>query len=234
MNSPQHIVIVPDGNRRWAKKKSKPSFMGHRAGAIALQEICKTALELKIPALTIWGCSVSNVTERSSTEVKFLFALFEAYFKKLLKNKDIHKNEVRVEILGRWEELFPAGLKKALQAVVKATEKYSRHRLTFLMAYSGVDEMTHAIREIADVVRKDPDFKVNGTLIKSHLWSKNLPPVDLVIRTGGEPHWSAGLMMWDVAEARLNFTQTLWPDFSPAEFKRAIEEFGGVERRYGK
>lgn len=232
-NLPQHVVIVPDGNRRWAKKKGRPSFMGHREGAKVMERITKTAIEMKIPCLTVWGASVSNVTERSEGEVKFLYKIFETYFQKLLKSKDIQENEVRINMIGRWDEIFPEPLKKAMRELIKKTESHTRHQLTFLMAYSGVEEMTSAVKSIAEAVRKNPEFEVSEKTVKEHLWSRHLPAVDLVIRTGGEPHWSAGMLMWDVAEARLHFTKAFWPDFSPKDFQKAVAEFSETERRFG-
>lgn len=234
MNLPQHIVIVPDGNRRWAKKRGRPSYMGHRAGAQVSEKILKTALDMGVKCLTMWGASVSNVTERSEAEVKFLFRIFEQYFTKLLKSKDVVKYGVKVNVLGRWEELFPESLKKLIRENIEKTKHYTNHQLTFLMAYSGTDEMLAAVKGVADEARKDPDLAVNAELLKKHLWSHDLPSVDLVIRTGGEPHWSAGMLMWDVAEARLYFTKNFWPDFTSTEFKKAIGEFDKTERRFGK
>lgn len=196
--------------------------------------IAETALEKDIPYLTVWGCSVDNLTKRSHTEVNFLFRLFESYFKKFAKSEYLHKNEIKVNVLGRWEEFFPDKLKKAVHQLTEATNQYSRHQLTLLMAYSGIDEMRSAIEALISAERRDSNLKVTPAQIKNHLWTKDLPPVDLVIRTGGEPHWSAGLMMWDVAEAQLYFTNTLWPDFSPEEFGKALDYYSRTERRFGK
>lgn len=231
---PQHVVIVPDGNRRWAKRRGEPSYFGHRAGAKTTEMILKSALDSGVQNLTIWGSSVSNVTERSESEVKFLFQIFEQLFRKLRTNKDVKKHAVRVQVLGRWEELFPDGLKKIIRAVIAETKDKTGPRLTILMAYSGVDEMTNAVKAIAESVRRDPDTEVCEHLVKEYLWTRDLPPVDLVIRTGGEPHWSAGMLMWDVAEARLYFTKTLWPDFSGEEFQKTLESYSRTERRHGK
>lgn len=232
MSLPRHIVIVPDGNRRWAKKKGKPSFFGHRAGMKAVEKITQAAFKLEIPYLTIWGCSVANITERSSTEVKFLFNIFEIMFKRLARRKELKQKKIKVRVLGRWQEFFPESLKKAVRNVVNATEKYDGLNFTLLMAYDGRDEMLAAVRKISASGKK-PSL-IDYDAIKGSLWSVDLPPVDLVIRTGGEPHWSAGMMMWDVAEAQLYFTETLWPDFSPKEFQKALNYYARTERRHGK
>jgi len=229
-----HIAIIPDGNRRWAKKKGKPLFFGHREGAKAIEKILKTGLDLNIRNMTIWGTSLANVTERSREEVQFLFALFGRYFKKLASSREVHKHKVRVEILGRWEELFPERVKKHMRRAVEKTKRYNDYHLTFLMAYSGLDEMLDTVQRLAESARKQPKLTIDEKVLKAHLWTKDLPPVDLVIRTGDEPHWSQGMMMWDVAEARLYFTKTLWPAFSPQEFKKALDIYSNTERRFGK
>ncbi|MBI4084955.1 MAG: di-trans,poly-cis-decaprenylcistransferase [Candidatus Liptonbacteria bacterium] len=234
MNLPRHIVLIPDGNRRWAKKKGKPPFFGHQEGAKSTEKLLKAALDMGIENLTIWGCSVDNITKRSPQEVKFLMKLFEMYFKKAAKRKEFVENKIKVNIFGRWEELFPENTKKAMLAIIEKTKNNDKHNLTFLMAYSGMDEMVLAIRKISELKAKTKKLDVDENLIKKNLWTKNLPPVDLVIRTGGEPHWSSGLMMWDIANSQFYFTETLYPAFSVAEFKKALENYGKTERRMGK
>jgi undecaprenyl diphosphate synthase len=199
-----------------------------------MEKLFKAALDMGLENLTIWGTSVDNVTKRSPAEIKFLMKIFEMYFKKLAKRKELRESEIRVNVLGRWKEFFPKNAKKAIQAAIDETKKYSKHRLTFLMAYSGLDEMTEAINKISSLKAKDKKLKIDGNLIKKNLWTKDLPPVDLVVRTGGEPHWSSGMMMWDIANSQFYFTETLLPDFSVAEFKKALENYGRTERRMGK
>ncbi|MDP3093870.1 MAG: polyprenyl diphosphate synthase [bacterium] len=254
MNLPNHIVIMPDGNRRWARKKGLPPFFGHRQGAKTLEKILKAVLELKIPYFTFWGTSLDNVTKRSSSEVNFLFKLFEQHFKKLARSKEVHQNKIKINVIGRWRELFPESVKRVMEEAILKTKDYKNYQLTFLMAYSGIDEMTSAIQRIAkiknqffDKLRINPEqsrvgqkskFKIDEKLIKNNLWTKDLPAVDLVIRTGSEQdnwsHLSSGVMMWDVADAQIYFTKTLYPDFSVAEFKKAVEQYSQTERRMGK
>ena len=237
MNLPQHIVLIPDGNRRWARKRGLPPFFGHRQGAKTLEKILKAALDLKIPYFTFWGTSLDNVTKRSSSEVNFLFKLFERHFKKLAKVREVHQNGVRINVLGRWEKLFPEKTKKAIREAIEKTKNYKNYQLTFLMAYSGIDEMTTAIRGIAEFRIQNSELRINEESIKANLWTKDLPAVDLVIRTASErdnwSHLSVGLMMWDLADAQIYFTQTLFPDFSVAEFKKAIKQYSQTERRMG-
>lgn len=233
-NLPQHVVIIPDGNRRWAKQKGLPAFLGHRQGAIAAQEAIETFFNEKIPFVTFWGTSVSNVTKRSPEEIATLFDLSKKQFVQLGKDKRLEKNGIKVDILGRWREMFPPEAKKPMEEIIEKTKKNSKAQLTFLMAYSGTDEMIETIKKINAQKEKNPKLEIDGELIKSNLFTKNLPPVDLVIRTGGEPHWSDGLLMWDCANAQFYFTKTLWPDFSPNECNKALAYYARTERRMGK
>jgi undecaprenyl diphosphate synthase len=228
-----HIAIIPDGNRRWAKKRGKPAFYGHKKGVDVAEELLKAALKLKIEYFTFWGCSVSNVTNRSRTEVAFLFKLFETHFKRLTTNKDVHENEVRITALGEWKKYFPKSTQKAIEATIAKTKNYNKYHLTFMLAYSGTEEMLQAARGLARAKASNPGFKVTEQSLKEQLYTKNLPPVDLVIRTGGEPHLSTGFMMWDTAEAHLYFTETMFPDFGPVELKKAINIFQKRQRRHG-
>ena len=234
MNLPQHIAIIPDGNRRWAKRRGLVSFLGHQKGADAAEKILETALDLKIPYITFWLCSINNLTKRNGKEVKFLHKVFGIYFRRLLKNKKIHKEGVRVRILGRWQKYLPENLKNLFEEIEAKTKDYKNFQLTFLLAYSGIDEMTTAIQRIAELRIKNSELRIDENLIKNNLWTKDLPPVDLVIRTGGEPHNSNGFMMWDTADSQFYFTETLWPDFSPEEFKKAVSIYQKIERRLGK
>lgn len=235
MNVPKHIAVIPDGNRRWARRRGLLAFLGHEEGAKRLEDILDMALELKIPYFTFWGASVDNMTGRPKKEVNFLFKVFEKYFDKLLQDKKIDENRVRVRILGRWQEFFPRELQDVCKKIIKKTKDYKNCNLTFLMAYSGIDEMLQSVSKIADLtLRRDSGRKIDAALIKQNLWTNELPAVDLVIRTGGEPHWSSGFMMWDTSDAQLYFTETFWPDFRKAEFKKAIEESMKRERRFGE
>ena len=244
MNKLTHIAIIPDGNRRWAKKRRIPSFFGHREGAKTAEKILEAAINSEIPYFTFWGCSMSNVLKRPKMEKVFLFKLFEEYFRRLAKDKMIHDKKVKIRVLGRWEEFFPEKAKRAIKEAIEATKNYKNFNLTFLLAYSGTDEMKEAIEKISTPTPKSwgsdrsvGELKISDKAIKNNLWTKDLPPVDLVVRTGGEAnwsHWSEGFMMWDTANTQFYFTETLWPDFSEKEFEKAIEKFRGAERRFGK
>ena len=235
MQQPVHVVIVPDGNRRWAKNNGLLPQQGHIEGAKISTAILEKALELNIPHLTLWGSSVSNLTNRTKLEIEVLCQVFSEWFEKLLNHPKIHERKVKVDILGRWRDLLPKSLTQLFENIIEKTQDRTGPRLTFLMGYDGRDEMVDAAKKIAQSAQLNPEgFEISYETIKQNLWTHDLPPVDLVIRTGGEPHWSAGLMMWDVAEAQLHFTPTLWPAFTPEEFEKIIEETRSHERRLGK
>jgi undecaprenyl diphosphate synthase len=229
---PGHVAIIPDGNRRWAKKRGLQPWVGHQVGAKKFEKILEKALKLEIPYLTFWGGSWDNLTKRPKIEIKFLFKVYGDWFKKIAGDERIRKHEVRIDFLGRWEEILPVETKKIIEKAKEATKNYNKHFLTFLIAYDGRDEMIDCIKKVA----KFPKAKINDKTIKENLWTKNLPPVDLVIRTGCEndPHMSAGFMMWDTSYSQLHFSKTLLPDFKPEEFEKIIRGFPGRERRFGK
>jgi len=230
-----HIAIIPDGNRRWAERKGVPLYEGHRIGVQTTEKIFEKALELKIPYLTFWAASYDNLLKRSKEEVKFLINLINEEFKGLLEDARVHKNEVKIRILGRFREILPKKTLKIIEKLMEKTEKYNIFFLTFLLAYNGTDEMVEAIKKISQAF-KGSTIKITGQVIKSFLWTRDLPPVDLVIRTGCEedPHNSAGFMMWHTAYSQYYFTKTLYPDFTPEEFEGVIKDFIKRERRLGK
>jgi len=231
----KHVVLIPDGNRRWARRKGLLPWKGHLEGAKVLEKVLKKALEMKIPYFTFWGGSYDNLTKRSKKEIDFLFKVYERYFKRLLKEKRIERERVKINVFGRWREIFPKSLKKIVERATKKTKKNDKYFLTLLLAYNGTDEMLSCIKKISKVSKKKK-IKIDEDLIRKNLWTGNLPDVDLIIRTGceGDPHNSTGFMMWLTAYSQYYFTRTLFPDFSPEEFERAIKDFLKRERRFGK
>ncbi|NQV00601.1 MAG: di-trans,poly-cis-decaprenylcistransferase [Parcubacteria group bacterium] len=235
-NLPNHVAIVPDGNRRWARKKGLASWRGHLAGAKITERIVKQAFDLGIGCLSFWGGSWNNLTERPQKEINSLFSIYECYFRKLIKSKEIYQNKVRVNVIGRWKEVLSKKTIKVIEELIDKTKTYNQCQLNFLIAYNGTDEMIAAVKSIVQEARKNKGLKIKPRLLESHLWSHNLPPVDLVIRTGseGDPHNSVGFMMWHTTNSQLYFTKTMYPDFEQKEFAKAISDFVKRHRRFGK
>lgn len=233
-NLPRHVAIIPDGNRRWARKRTLSAWMGHTKGTESLESLLDVFVDLKIPYFSFWGSSQDNIKKRPKEEVSHLLKIFKEEFAKLAENKKVHDNKIRINIIGSWREQFPDDVKAAMESAIDRTKDYGKYFYNFFMAYSGTDEMRSAISDVAELKVKDPNLVINEALIKSQLLTKDLPPVDFLIRTGGEPHNSDGFMMWDVANTQLFFSEKLWPDFTNEDLRGAIMEYAYRERRLGK
>ena len=229
---PKHVAIIPDANRRWAKERGLAPWKGHEAGAMNLERLVNFALKKGIKCLSFWGSSIDNLTKRPLQEKRALLAIYEKYFNQLLENEKIVSKEVRINVIGRWEEQFPESLKKIISKVIGKTENYSKKFLNFMLAYSGTDDMLQAIKKLC--AQGYEPSKITAALLKEHLMTAKLPAVDYMIRTGGEPHLSAGFLMWDVADAQLYFSEEKFPDFDEQKFAEALEDYARRQRRYGK
>lgn len=232
-NFPQHIVIIPDGNRRWAKERGLKSWTGHREGFKRFKELAEEVVELGIPYFSFWGLSMDNIKNRPKKEIDFLIGLLNKYLEDLIKKKEIHGKKVRINILGFFRKFFPKETCQLIDKVMKMTKKYDRFFFNLFLAYNGTDEILNSVKKIKAQVIKNPNLEITPELIKENLLTRDLPPVDYLIRTGGEPHLSAGFMMWDIANTQLYFTNTYFPDFGKEELHKAIKDYQKRERRLG-
>lgn len=228
-NIPHHVVIIPDGNRRHARALRREPWYGHELGAKNTEFLIKKAHKLGIRELSFWGSSLENLKKRPLDETQALLRIYETYFQELLDNADVHENKIRVRLIGRWREQFPESLKSILLQIEESTKDYSEYGLNFFLAYSGDDDMLNAVKTLSQ-----SKSQVTRESLKAALMTAQLPPVDFMIRTGGEPHLSAGFMMWDVANSELFFSETLYPAFDERAFEEAIIEYGTRARRHGK
>ena len=231
-NIPTHVAIIPDGNRRWAKKRGLKPWEGHEAGAKNLEKVLRVSFDLGVKYVTFWGSSLDNLRKRPFREKRALLDIYRKYFLKLTDSEDIHKNEVKINVIGKWEDQFPDSVKKVIRKCVDRTNKYQKYFLNFLLAYSGDKEMVEAVNRIMKKF-KGKVKRITSRMIKEHLLTKDLPPVDLLIRTGGEPHNSTGFMMWDTANAQLYFSEVFWPDFDEKKMQEAIMDYSKRARRFG-
>lgn len=226
-----HIAIIPDGNRRWARKRGLPAFMGHYEGLKAVERILKAAaLEESVSHITIWGASVDNLLKRSKEEVSHLNEVFSRAAVLAFEKAAEMPEGTRLFIRGEWEGYLSESLKETLRRINEAgAKKTGRLTVTALIAYSGKGDMLRAIQKV-----KESGAEADEETLIKNLSTGDLPPVDLLIRTGGEPHNSDGFMMWQAANAALYFTETLWPDFVAEEFRAAIAGVQAREKRLGK
>lgn len=230
--SPKHIAIIPDGNRRWAQKRKMLPWDGHAKGVQKFREIMDRALLKQVPYITFWAASEDNLLKRPNEEVRFLVKLLYNEVENNLKEKLI-KNKVRLRFVGVWEKILDdRKLAEKVHLLEKETEKFSDYHLTILFGYDGRSEMLSGIEHLVKNQKG-----ISSASLAHSLWTKDLPEVDLVIRTGEEErnwaHWSAGFMMWQTANAEFYFSQTLWPDFSDEEFDSVLEKYELRRKKMG-
>lgn len=226
---PRHIALIPDGNRRWAKSKKLNPSDGHRTGVQNFRDIVRELFKT-VPHVTFWAASEDNLRKRSSLEVAILSRLIEKELLWWMNAPELKEYDIRVRVVGRWSALLKnKKLDRTVQAIEQKTTEHNKRFLTILLGYDGKREMLEAIKTL-----QKNNNSATDTSLKQELWTGFLPDVDLVIRTGGEPHWSAGFMMWHTANSQFYFTETLWPAFSKKELAAALQEYERRERRLGK
>ena len=227
---PRHVAIIMDGNRRWAKRRGLPAIEGHRRGIVSLRRVTRAASDLGIEALTVYGFSTEN-WNRDAREVSLLFDLCVYFARNELA--ELQRNNVRVQIIGDWESL-PDAPRRALAELQDGTGNDTGLLLNIAVNYSSHAELERAVRAIARDVSENklrPE-EVDEALIARHLYTANLPELDLLIRPGGE-HRLSNFLLYQAAYAELVMTDVFWPDFSGEDLLRAVHEFQQRERRFG-
>jgi len=224
---PKHIVIIPDGNRRWAKKHGLAPVEGHKKGLDTAFRIVKASKDLGVKVLTLWSFSTENWS-RPRTEVHYLMRIYQIFFKKHVK--ELIEEGVRFKWLGRRDRV-PKTLKTLLEKIEQETAKNKNYILNICLDYGGRDEIVRAVRKI--MARKIKPAQVTESLIDQNLDTAGVPEPDLLIRTSGEKRIS-GMMPWQTAYTEFYFSKLFFPDFSLAELKKAINDFALRQRRYGQ
>ncbi len=227
---PVHVAIIMDGNGRWARQRHLPRVEGHRQGAESVRAIVRAAGEAGIKYLTLYAFSVEN-WNRPKDEVDTLMK----YLARYLKNEigELNKNNVRLEAIGQIYRL-PEAVQSQLVKTKLALSKNSGLTLTLALSYGGRTEIVEAVRAIATKVQegKLEAAEINEQVIAQHLYTKNMPDPDLLIRTSGEMRVS-NFLLWQISYAELVVTPTLWPDFRKAQLHEAIDEYARRHRRFG-
>jgi undecaprenyl diphosphate synthase len=227
---PQHLAVIMDGNGRWAERRHLPRVAGHRAGVKAAREIIESCARLKLPYLTLYAFSLEN-WRRPQAEVDFLMRLLREYLKRELPA--IHKNNIRLLIIGRSEQL-PEAVRKDIEQGMRMTARNTGMKLVVALNYGGRAELVDAFNAMLEHVRSNglSAFHADEQTISEHLYTAGLPDPDLLIRTSGEMRVS-NFLLWQIAYAEIYVTETLWPDFSRARLLEALVDFQKRERRYG-
>jgi len=219
---PKHVAIIMDGNRRFAKRRGLPPYMGHFFGSKKAEKVLDWCLELGIKNVTTYAFSTENF-KRSEEEKKNLFKLMERELKRLLTDKRIHKNRVRVKIVGR-KDLLPENVQSIAEELENATRHYDKYNLNIALAYGGRQELIDAIRDILKAVKEGilKTEEITKELVERYLYSDNgYESVDLLIRTGGEQRLS-NFLPWQTANSVAYFCDVCWPEFRKIDFLRAI------------
>lgn len=224
---PQHVVIIPDGNRRWAKRRGLAPIAGHKKGLETAMQVVRSSRNLGVKILTLWGFSTEN-WHRSAGEVGYLMRIYTVFFRKHLK--ELVKEEVKFKWLGRRDRV-PAKLRETLEKVEKATAKNKKYVLNICIDYGGHEELVRAFQKI--IKKKVKPAQITEELISRNLDTSGMPDPDLLIRTSGEQRTS-GIMPWQTTYTEFFFSKLLFPDFSTAELKRAIGDYQMRQRRYGQ
>ena len=228
---PKHIAIIMDGNGRWANLQGKSRVKGHQQGAQKVRDVVEEATRQGIEYLTLYAFSSDNWS-RPKDEVNILMKLLVTSLKNEFNR--LINNNIRLQSIGDISGL-PNPVKQELKYVIEKTKNNTGMVLTLALNYGAKEELTQAIKAIAFKVKNSiisPE-KVDQSTIIEHLYSQNLPAVDLLIRTSGEKRIS-NFLLWHIAYAELYFTDTLWPDFNKEDLQKAIGDYTKRERRFGK
>ena len=225
-NIPQHVVIIPDGNRRWAKKHDLAPIEGHKKGLETAMNVVRGSRSLGVKILTLWGFSTEN-WRRPNMEVGYLMRMYTQFFKKHLK--ELVDENVRFHWIGRRDRV-PSALRNILEKVETATAKNSKYVLNICIDYGGHDEMVSAIKKI--IASGIKPSKVTEEVVSRNLETAGIPDPDLLIRTSGE-YRTSGIMPWQTTYTELYFAKMFFPDFSLGELKRAIGDYTRRQRRFG-
>jgi len=230
-NLPKHIAIIMDGNGRWAKQKGKLRVFGHENGVKTVRDTVQNCVKLGLEHLTLYTFSTEN-WNRPKLEVETLMRLLVSSLKKELQT--FLKNNVKLNTIGNIESL-PKRVYKELNEVMDKTKANTGMTLTLALSYGAREEIKNAVQQISIKVKNNiisPE-NIDETIINNHLYTHNLPDVDLLIRTSGE-HRISNFMLWQIAYSELYFIDVFWPDFKENHLVKAIENYQNRERRFGK
>lgn len=225
-NTIEHIGFIMDGNRRWAKSHLFSLFAGHSKGAENIEPIVDYAKQQKIPYLTFWAFSTEN-WRRANDEVTILLDVMRNQLKGPMIMR-LKRNHVKVVVIGDISK-FPQDIQNEITDLMEDTKNNESITVNVALNYGGRSEIVQAVNKII----KRNETQVTEETFSHYLYTKNLPDPDLIIRTGGEQRLS-GFLPWQIVYSELYFTQTLWPDFNPTEFEKALAEYKKRQRRFGR
>ena len=230
-NLPKHVAIIMDGNGRWAKSQNKERTFGHKNAIKAVREAISACNEVGIPYLTLYTFSTEN-WNRPTEEVDTLMNLLSSTL--LQEAEEIFSKGIRIRAIGDLGAL-PEDVRNQLYNIMELTKNNTKGNLTLALSYGSQKEILNAVKELCKKV-KNGDINENDIdekLFEQHLYTKEIPPVDLLIRTSGEVRVS-NFLLWQIAYAEMQFIDVLWPDFTKETFFQCILDYQTKERRFGK
>ena len=230
---PKHVAIIMDGNRRYSKLQGNIDVIkGHEIGVDTLEKVLDWSIELGIEIITVYAFSTENFN-RPAHEVEGLMNLFVTNFKRLVDHEKIHRNEVRVKVVGR-TDLIPESVREAIKEAEDATAQYDKRLFNIAIGYDGRLEIIDSIKKIIEQVQSGEITvdDVDEDLVSKNLYTEGLADPNLIIRTSGEERLS-GFLLWQSSYSELYFCETLWPELRKVDFIRAIRSYQERERRFG-
>ncbi len=223
---PRHVAMIMDGNGRWAARRGLPRVAGHERGTDNIRRITQTAGEIGIRYLTLWAFSTEN-WRRPTDEIQGIMRILGEAIER--ETEELHRQGAQLRHIGSLDGLAP-DLRQSVLDAIELTKGNDRLILTLAFNYGGRQELVQAVREI--VASRVPRELVDEQLIGAHLYTRDTPDPDLIIRTSGEYRMS-NFLLWQAAYAELHFSPVLWPDFGPNELRTAVLDFSRRERRFG-
>ena len=227
---PAHVAIIMDGNGRWAKKRLLNRVNGHERGSETVRTIVRTCRQIGISYLTLYAFSTEN-WQRPKVEIEALMALLKKFLQS--ERKEMVENNIRLRAIGQINRL-PNKVREELDRTMAATSELTGMNLILALSYGGRAEIIRMVRDVAEKIKDgmvDPEA-VNEELISEHLYTRDIPDPDLLIRTSGEMRIS-NFLLWQIAYTELFVTNTLWPDFNKEEFLQILKDFAARVRRFG-
>lgn len=228
---PAHVAIIMDGNGRWAKKRLLNRINGHEKGSDTVRTVVRTCRQIGISYLTLYAFSTEN-WQRPKTEVEALMALLKNFLHS--EQKEMVENDIRLRVIGQVDRL-PEKVREALHQTMSATKDNTAMTLILALSYGGRAEIIRMVQEVAKLIKQGEidSNAVTAELIADHLYTRNIPDPDLLIRTSGEMRIS-NFLLWQIAYTEIFVTPTLWPDFSRDELLEILKDYQSRERRFGR
>lgn len=228
---PENIAIIPDGNRRWARRHGLSFLKGYNYGVKKFIEFSEWCKSYGIKSITVWALSTENLN-RPKNELNILFNIYRkaAMDKSIIRR--LHETKTRFVIVGK-KALLPKDLLAMLRKIEEETRKYRDHVIYMLLGYGGREDIIHAANEIAKDSKNGKVSKIDHETFRRYMLSKDVPDIDFIIRTSGEERLS-GFMPWQSGYAELYFCKKYWPEFGKEDLKKALIEYSKRERRFGR